>query len=105
MKKRSIREILEELYELDASLRGRERELEPLLEQLLAAKPDTRLNKAFINRLKKELMQEMQPTAKPLIDFKSALGGALATGLIAVVLFVAVAPNLSQVPPISQDGN
>lgn len=54
--KNKFQEILNDLYALDASLREREKELVPLLEKLIKAKPQTVFSETFAAELKQQLL-------------------------------------------------
>lgn len=53
-----IEKLLAEIYRLDPDLRSHEPKIKILLTDMLAIKPDTELNQAFVTRLKAELMTE-----------------------------------------------
>lgn len=51
-----VKEILEDLYAIDESLRRYQNKLEKLIEKLLMARPDVEINEAFKVKLRAELL-------------------------------------------------
>ena len=49
---KKTKEILEELYAIDQSFRGYEKDLVEIIQKLLLSKPDTKVNAEFIKKLK-----------------------------------------------------
>lgn len=90
----SIDAILQDLYAVDAKLRGHEEQLRPLIAKLLAAKPDTKFDAYFAKALRRQLVAVAATQSQPsfftrmqtLVDSKWAysLGGAL-TALVLMV--------------------
>jgi len=60
MNKEKIKEVLEELYLIDESLREYQVELEKIIEKLLAAKPDVEINEEFKQKLRRELLARIE---------------------------------------------
>lgn len=61
----STMDILEDLYQLDPTLREREDELMDILKKLAASKPEAEPDEAFRERLKKELLEKIDRKEKP----------------------------------------
>jgi len=59
-KKEQIKEILEELYLIDESLKEYQVELEKIVEKLLAAKPEVEINEEFKQKLRRELLARIE---------------------------------------------
>ena len=59
-----VKEILEELYQLDPELKTREDELMDILKKLMKAKPEAEPDEAFKARLKEELLAKMATSSK-----------------------------------------
>jgi Ca-activated chloride channel family protein len=87
--------ILKDLYRIDPELRGREEELKKAIEELLASKPDARMEPGFERELKERLLASFSDRkaerktlrfvlARPA--FKAGLG-AVAACLVLAVLF------------------
>ncbi len=91
-----IREVLEELYALDPSLRSQGGALEELVISLLAAKPDAPVNARFLSSLRRQLTERMKSTPIPHSSFLSSMLNlkfilpTAALGAIAVVAAVVV---------------
>ncbi|OGY44357.1 MAG: hypothetical protein A3J62_04115 [Candidatus Buchananbacteria bacterium RIFCSPHIGHO2_02_FULL_38_8] len=51
-----VNQILNELYELDGSLKKHEKELIKIINKILVSKPDTKFDQAFAKRLRAELL-------------------------------------------------
>lgn len=79
-----IDDIIRELQEHDPTLRGREDELRPIIERLLAVRNDITLDASFIARLRSQLMQAPEPrsTFSALIKTPHFLMSATAFALI-----------------------
>jgi len=92
-----IKEILEELYLIDESLKEYQVELEKIIEKLLAAKPKVKINEQFKQELRRELLARIeeikgQESVSPnkfmnLFNF-SKLSYGLVGGALAVVLVI-----------------
>ena len=105
--------ILEDLYALDPSLREQERELIPILQQLLKAKPDVDPDPAFVQKLRmllREKTVESPARSSSILSFFSmpkfsyALSGAV-VGVVLAVPAVYIALNQDAIPsiPLNED--
>lgn len=91
-----IRAVLDDLYALDPSLRDQGSELEQAVATLLAARPDTEINKQFVNTLRKKLILMETPSASPQTFMeKLSLKFLLPTAAVATVA-VALAVVVTQ---------
>lgn len=92
---KNIKDLLDELYTIDPSLQEHEATLIRLVEKIIAAKPDTRFDRAFAEQLKTELLAQPLRVNDTRTSFftwpKSVL--AVAGSAFAVVLVVAVVVN------------
>lgn len=61
-----IKTLLEELYKADPSLREREKDLMKLVQVIASAKPDVKIDKAFLSSLKIELLNKAKIISKPM---------------------------------------
>src|SRR3989344_6038265 len=96
---KNISQILAELYALEPKLKEHEAELITIVQQLLAAKPDTRFDKQFASRLRAELAGQDQtsPLNSFNFNFMQKFGYILGGAAIASVLLVPVLlTNLSK---------
>ena len=59
-----INKILEELYQIDPSLKEHEYKIKILLDKMITNKPDDNINSAFVERLQNELLSEMSVNQK-----------------------------------------
>ncbi len=99
MTNKQLQETLKELYEIDESLKDREKDLKKLLKKLFENKPDTKLNKRFVGKLKKELLELgkteglvrergrlrlLSGELRLINKFTFALGGALVAILVMI---------------------
>lgn len=96
--KNHLTDILKDLYMLDPGLKNQEKDLKKLIEKLVAAKPDLKIDDSFVNGLRRQLsakadeMVELDAVSKP--GFMQSLhrfiypfaGGVLATVLVVVVV-------------------
>ena len=91
----AIPDILKELYDIDPQLRQHEQQLVASIQRLMTEKPDTKFDKAFARRLRRELTGQAISQSTPnftsnlfnlftMHKFSYAFGGAV----IAVVLIV-----------------
>ncbi len=92
-----IMSILADLYEIDPGLRDREEDLKNAIAEILANKPDVKIDKNFKAKLKAELLNRLGQTVKKRRLFALAwisniavrrVLGVLLAGMIAAVLFV-----------------
>jgi len=77
---KKTKEILEELYAIDQSFRGYEKDLVEIIQKLLLSKPDTKVNAEFIKKLKLKVSEK--PKTSSMLFFKWALAGVFALALI-----------------------
>lgn len=88
----TIETLLQELYAIDPELRTHEADLRPLLERLLAERPDQAADPAFVEQLRMQLREHAatlgeRASTSPFFTmqkFLFALGGAAAAFLIAL---------------------
>lgn len=104
-------EILNDLYKLDPTMKEYEAELRKLITQLIAARPNTKFDEAFKNKLEQELLQKFkQITSQPIKKYSAwdklamskfiyVMGGSLAV----VVLFVAGIMVVNKLPQKNND--
>lgn len=101
--KKQLSDILSDLYALDPSLRNREKELMPLIEKLIKAKPQTALNEAFAAELKKQLLAKadglgqknsMKKEKKSWFKIDWKVMAYASTGTAALVLVAVVASSM-----------
>jgi len=100
-----VHTILKDLYQVDKSLREHEQELIKIIKELLASRPDTKLDKQFIRVLRAEILEraaELKPaTVKSsnfFADFFSApkLAYAMGGAAIAILLVIPVFNYISK---------
>lgn len=93
----NIQSILSDLYTLDPELRKSEKDLIPLLEKLVASKPDLKLNEQFVENLRNQILvqadklMETKNPAQPswFHRFLSPLmGGTVALAALVIGLMV-----------------
>lgn len=53
-----MEKILEELYELNPNFRKHEKDLRKILQEIIAARPDIKLDREFVQQLKNELLEK-----------------------------------------------
>jgi hypothetical protein len=63
-----IKKILNELYELDGSLKEKEVELLKIIEKMLATKPNIKIDEDFKNNLKIQIIKELDIDNKSLFS-------------------------------------
>lgn len=61
---KKIEDILQDLYLIDESLRSQEKELVVIVEELLKAKPETKLDRDFVLKLREELLAKAAQSRK-----------------------------------------
>ncbi len=93
--KTSIKQFLDDLYEIDPSLRDHQAALVPMIEKLLASDPAQSPDADFVARLRRQLQtrsSELSSSSSPfsMNKFLYALGGALSMAVIIPLVFVAV---------------
>jgi len=69
----SLTQILQELYELDPSLRSHEKELQTLLEKMLRARPEVTVDQAFAQNLRRTLLSTSQKNTNNFISYFSSM--------------------------------
>lgn len=92
--KKEIREILNELYELDSSLKKDEKKLVSIIEKMLLSKPKIKIDDGFKNELKQEVLRQ---ASKNSIFIKKDIFKYLwvfASWAFALALVVNIYPNL-----------
>jgi hypothetical protein len=83
---KNIDDILQELIAIEPSFAAHEKEMRTLIAQLLAKKPDTHLDEAFVARLRSQLLG--MPTPSPFNSFFSSK--YLVLGVLALVIIVPI---------------
>lgn len=94
-----IRKILDDLYEIEPSLRAQESELIALIQKLLATKPDTTFDQQFAKKLRAKLLQSQKTTTNlmPTSPFVfQRLAYVAIGGLLTLVVAVPLTYQLSQ---------
>jgi hypothetical protein len=76
-KNNQIKQILEEIYLLDPSLKKQEENLENLLKNLISSKPEVEIDTQFKEELKQELLQQAKQIKTEEVEV-SKLGGIFA---------------------------
>ena len=82
---------LEDLYAIDPSLREHEGELKKLLTKLERAKPDVKIDSAFVAELRRELLSRPAPESrlekilKPMNRIPLYIGGVATIALVALI--------------------
>lgn len=106
MQKDQLDKILQELYQLDATLREHEEDLVELISRMSDIRPDTRFDAAFAARLKKELLQQVKNAPTPFFAwFRNRTYftvGALTLALVVIIL--AWPQSLGHILSFSNDG-
>lgn len=94
--KKEIKAILQDLFELDPSLKKQKKEIEKIVQKLLEAKPNLEVSPQFVKNLRSELNLERQHLSKkqtlktnPDSMFKRIFF-PLATGVLTVALVVVI---------------
>jgi hypothetical protein len=98
-----IHQIINDITVLEPSLKGREEELRKIISSLLAARPHTALDEAFVLELRKTLLQKMKAVPSHRYSFSSMynLRFALAGAFVAVVIVVPATIALMRNPSAS----
>lgn len=69
----SLTQILSELYELDPSLRGHEKELQDILLKMLKARPEVKVDQAFAQNLRRTLLSTTPKQNTNFISYFSSM--------------------------------
>lgn len=91
MNRPDIQQILEELYAVDPSLRAQESQLRSLLEKMLRARPDVKIDQAFAQNLKRTLLSTPLKQNNFISYFSSMikksalLAGAVTLGAVVLI--------------------
>ncbi|MDX9893013.1 MAG: hypothetical protein RB292_01175 [Patescibacteria group bacterium] len=89
-----LKNILEELYQIDPELKQHETELITLIKKIIANKPDTKFDKRFAKRLKAQLLRQSSTSTKSGFNFFAEFANtrklAFATMGIALIALVAI---------------
>lgn len=98
---KEIKRILQELYELDPSLKGQEKEIKKALLELIQKQPKIILDKNFIQELRTTIMQESLPSTTPSkAPWFYGLSGGLVTFAFVAIAYVAYTTTETQQSPI-----
>lgn len=115
----SQQSLLQELYEIDPSLREHEADLVPLLQTLLANDPAQKPSAAFVKKLRKELAARAEASMHGAVEhkvsyaspsgffqrFAFAAAGAVAAVVIAVPTTMQFMNNQQPIAPMTGDGS
>lgn len=90
-----IQKILADLYQIDSSLRSQEGEIIKIINELLAAKPDTKFDENFRQQLRTRIMQKISamPAKKSSVGWFTVPRFAYALGGLAVLALI-ILPTL-----------
>lgn len=103
-KNMEINKILEELYVLEPSLREHETQLISLINQMSELKPDTKFDKDFAARLKKEILQNNKQAFKINLNFMNKRIYLFAGSLAAISVIALFAVTEWKIWNINQTG-
>lgn len=93
----NIKQILNDIYLIDPSLKSREDDLIAIVQDLLMAKPDEKINEDFVNNLRSKLMiersklMELNPINKNMFNAlikRLVFAGTAALGIVVLVVFL-----------------
>jgi len=101
MSKKQIKNILEDIYKIDDSLRVRGPQLEKIIVEILEAKPDVSIDEKFKKELYKELMERVSGLKQSIVPranvwqwiFSKKLSYAF-VGAVAVVIVIMVGAGI-----------
>ena len=103
--KKEIKDILQELYDLDVNLKKKEVELVKIINQMMDSKPDIKINKQFKSELKQKVLQELEKKTPwlSLLHIGKSLW-LFTSGAVAVMLVVNIFPILNpETAPTKQE--
>lgn len=95
---KELKKILDDLYELDAGFKDYEKDLIKILEKLMASKPDIKVDKQFLNNLRRQLMAKAEEMSEASPDLSTNFfamlkrwiapfaGGVVVTALILIAV-------------------
>ena len=63
----NTRDILEELYALDPTLREKEAEIKKIIERMIKNRPEVEINETFRSELREKIMREIATMKKPAV--------------------------------------
>lgn len=93
-----ILQILDELYQIDSSLRNKEEELIKVIAKMIDGKPETHFNENFKNELKEKIIQQLRKDEKPkntiLSDIIKNLSLILSWAIIASFFILTIFPQI-----------
>lgn len=79
----NTRDILEELYALDPTLREKESEIKKIIDKMIKNRPEVEINETFRAELRKKIMHELTSMRKSALWFQwGPMVGALSLCLI-----------------------
>ncbi|MBN1698234.1 MAG: VWA domain-containing protein [Spirochaetales bacterium] len=81
----TIHAILNDLYEVDPSLKEKETELKKIIEKLVSSKPDVTMDEEFRKTLKKRLLREFTDKSHPVTEWLGRHGMKIAVTAAAAV--------------------
>ncbi|MBN2086913.1 hypothetical protein JW758_01060 [Candidatus Peregrinibacteria bacterium] len=88
--KKGIQSIINDLYKIDPSLKKQGKDLEKLVEKLIEAKPDIKMDKVFVNGLRRSLSAKAEEMSnKPAFKF-SLLNFLYTFGSVAIALVIII---------------
>ena len=94
---KNVKNILKELYSLDAEFKKHEAELIMIIQKLLTSRPDVKVNKTFVKQLRAQLFkkEDSMKSRKSMLNFvKSFKIAAVGVGVAAIAFVVVVSLNL-----------
>lgn len=65
----NTRDILEELYALDPTLREKEAEIKKIIDRMIKNRPEVEINETFRSELREKIMREIAATRKSTVWF------------------------------------
>ena len=99
-----IKEILEDIYMVDESLRKHDKELTELAKKLFESRPDTQYSQEFAEQLRVELLKKVDeikevktPTFFPSFNFSSKITYALGGAVLATILIIPIFSSLNNI--------
>lgn len=63
----NTRDILEELYALDPTLREKEAEIKKIIDRMIKNRPEVEINETFRSELREKIMREIATMKKPAV--------------------------------------
>ncbi len=93
--KKEIKEILDELYNLDSSLKEKESDLIEIISRMIDYKPDVKIDKQFKKELKEKVLLELEKKDNSFfIKNISKFLWVFFSGAVALMLVINIFPNI-----------